>query len=296
MMDVEQEYIALRSGEPSTPCEFNFISPRSNKAISTQSIEQSAASKIASLELGEWYLFDDKSESDEKAARLKLIMNSPHAERLLFTNHNRRKAMQVDYGQMVSYMENETIKLLSFAKTSREAIRDHLQDILRTVNEQVKKERLATQEKERKALARKHRTARKSSRVADLSRQKIVSRLKKKRSIALRRKTLQKRTSAVKAVAQLHPDAWVKLPLMVGTLTPCKLVAVMPGGERYIFANRAGIKVAEYSARQLSNLLITENSEILDTGDEFDRVLSNIIIGLRHSKTQSFDTLSGEVA
>lgn len=112
----------------------------------------------------------------------------------------------------------------------------------------------------------------------------------------MRRKTLQKRTSAVKAVAQLHPDAWVKLLLMVGTLTPCKLVAVMPGGERYIFANRAGIKVAEYSARQLSNLLITENSEILDTGDEFDRVLSNIIIGLRHSKTQSFDTLSGEVA
>jgi|TARA_B100001964_G_C13691000_1_gene361771 hypothetical protein len=70
--------------------------------------------------------------------------------------------------------------------------------------------------------------------------------------------------------------------------------AVLPGNSKYIFANRAGIKLAEYTPSQLSNLIVTENSEILDTGTEFEDVLTNVVTGLRDNRTKSYEELSGE--
>ena len=45
---------------------------------------------------------------------------------------------------------------------------------------------------------------------------------------------------------------------------------------------------------QLSNLIVTENSEILDTGAEFEDVLSNVVTGLRDSRGKSYDELTGD--
>ena len=80
---------------------------------------------------------------------------------------------------------------------------------------------------------------------------------------------------------------------MEGTLTPCKLVAIIAAADKYIFANRAGIKVAEYTSGQLAQMIVTENSEILDTGAEFESVLSQVVTGLRADKNKSFDELTG---
>ena len=78
-----------------------------------------------------------------------------------------------------------------------------------------------------------------------------------------------------------------------GPLTPCKLVAIIPANKTYIFANRAGLKVAEYTASQLAHMIVTENSEILDTGAEFESALATVVTGLREDKNKSFDELTG---
>ena len=62
----------------------------------------------------------------------------------------------------------------------------------------------------------------------------------------------------------------------------------------YIFANRAGLKVAEYTASQLAHMIVTENSEILDTGAEFESVLATIVSGLREDKSKSYEELTGD--
>ena len=69
-----------------------------------------------------------------------------------------------------------------------------------------------------------------------LVQQTVLTALQKEQS----RKKLE---SANEAIGKLRPDAWVKLPLMEGTQTACKLVAVVSAADKYIFANRAGIKV-----------------------------------------------------
>ena len=40
-------------------------------------------------------------------------------------------------------------------------------------------------------------------------------------------------------------------------------------------------------------MIIAENSEILDTGSEFESVLASVITHLREGKSKSYDELSG---
>jgi hypothetical protein len=112
--------------------------------------------------------------------------------------------------------------------------------------------------------------------------------------MVLRNKAQHKLDMAPAAVESLKVDAWVKLPVMEGTLTPCRLAAYIPGNDKYIFVNRAGIKAAEYTKGQLAHLSVTEASEILDTGAEFDSVLASVVTGLREDKNKSYDELTGK--
>jgi hypothetical protein len=82
---------------------------------------------------------------------------------------------------------------------------------------------------------------------------------------------------------------------MEGTLTPCKLAAIIPSNDSYMFTNRSGLKVGDFKTSQLIHMLIAENSEILDTGAEFESVLASIVTGLREDKSKSYDQLSGEI-
>ncbi|MEX2326306.1 MAG: DUF1631 family protein, partial [Pseudomonadales bacterium] len=122
------------------------------------------------------------------------------------------------------------------------------------------------------------------------------ARVKQERAMVLRQKAARKLEAATEAVKALNIDAWVKLPIMEGTLTPCRLVAIIPASDKYIFANRGGIKVAEYTGGQLSHLIVTENSEILDTGAEFQSVLASIVTGLREDRGKSYEELTGDTA
>jgi hypothetical protein len=294
--DIQEEYDQINKGNPSEPCEFDLIELGENTDDKGLVMEDSRRKELESITTNDWFLFDDKRDSDEKVARLKVIVNSAQTGRMLLTNQNRRKAMKLNYGQVASYLADATIKPLSAKYDTCKLIGVHLSEVLQTVSDQNRKKKQLDDVEDQVKVTEEYIEDRKASQAENQQKQKQIIARKKKRSMALRRKAKQKLKMAQEAVEQLKPNAWVKLPLMVGTLTPAKLVAIIPGNEKYIFANRAGIKVAEYTASQLSNMLITENSEILDTGDEFEQVLSDVVIGLRLDKNKSFEELTGDVA
>jgi hypothetical protein len=294
--DIQEEFELIKEGTPSEPCEFELLELGENADDKGLVMADSLRKELESISTSDWFLFDDKKDSDEKVARLKVIVNSAQTGRMLLTNQNRRKAMQLNYGQVATYLTDGTIKPLIARHNTCELISVHLSHILQTVSDQNKKKKELEDTEEQQKVTEEYIEDRKANHAENQQRQKRIIARKKKRSMALRRKAKQKLELAQNAVEQLRPNAWVKLPLMVGTLTPAKLVAIIPGNEKYIFANRAGIKVAEYSASQLSNMLITENSEILDTGDEFEQVLSDVVVGLRLNKNKSFSELTGDVA
>ncbi len=294
LADVEEEYNALRRNTPSDPCDFELLETDQSLAQALQAATPEAVERIRKVQPGEWYLYDDKNEPDEKVARVKLILNWHETEQLLLTNHNRRKVIDMTYTEMINHLGSGVLKNLNLHSTTPDAIASHLTFVLKAVSDQNKKEKQIEELKRRRAESVSYQKRRKEDLVMELRRLQKRAKVKKQRALVLRHKAEKKQTLAKNMVSSLRQDAWVKLPVMEGTLTPCKLVAIIPGNDNYIFANRAGLKVAEYTGGQLAHMIVTENSEILDTGAEFESALATVVSGLREDKGKSYDELTGD--
>jgi hypothetical protein len=294
LADLEGEYEAIESGEPSDPCDFELLETDESMLASLQAATRDAIEEVKAIATGQWFLYDDPAEPDEKVARIKLILNWTETEQLLLTNHNRRKIVNLSYGEMVNFVESGVLRKLNPMQSAAETFKAHLFTVLRSVSDQNKKEKKIEVREERKAVSEEYSSQRKEELEHELQLIAEKAERKKQRAMVLRDKARKKQEVAEATVKALRQDAWVKLPIMEGTLTPCKLVAIIPATETYIFANRAGLKVADYTASQLAHMIVTENSEILDTGAEFESALATVVSGLREDKNKSYEELTGD--
>lgn len=292
LADLRSEHDAIRFGEPSEPCDFDPINVDQSKLTVSQSLDTAALADIEQLSSGQWYLYDDKRDPDEKVARIKLILNWQDTMRLIFTNHNRRKVMHMNYAEFALNLSEGTLKPLNPHSSTWDVIKQHLLTVVQGVQVQKRQEKSVTAEVDKKLVTKKYIDKRKREIIATFKQHRRTARLKQKRALLLREKAQQKVNIATTAIESLRIDAWLKLPVMEGTLTPCKLVAVIPATETYMFTNRKGLKVGQFTKGQLIHMLIAENSEILDTGAEFENVLSFIVSSLRDDKNKSFDELT----
>jgi hypothetical protein len=292
LADIEAEFEAILEGNPSVPCDFEPIETANLSGVDGD-IDPGLLQQVADTKAGGWYLYDDKREEDEKIARIKLIINHQASARLVFTNQNRRKVLTMTYTEFAARLSSGTVRSLAPDFHLGDFITRHLGFVVGTVKAQKARELKEKEARQRKEISRQF-LSRQQLRISDEMQQlKQRAAQKKKRALLLQQKAQKKLSAAKDAVDRLRPEAWVKLPLMEGTQTPCKLVGVVSAADKYIFANRAGIKVAEYTASQLSQMIVTENSEILDTGAEFEQVLANVVTGLRENREKSFDQLTG---
>jgi len=296
LADVEGEYEAIRSGSPSDPCDFELMAVDESMSESGRPLDEDILAQVEAFEPGQWFLYDDKRESDERIARIKLILNWSDTQRLLFTNQNRRKVLHMSYGELAERLSNKTVRTLTPKNAAHEIIKAHLFRILQSVGRQKKREKQVAETSERKVITQEYLSKRRAALDQAVEQHRKVAAAKEKRAKILRHKADQKLEAANAAVASLRMEAWVKLPIMEGTLTPCKLVAIIAASDKYIFANRAGIKVAEYTSSQLAHMIVTENSEILDTGAEFEGVLASVVSGLREDRNKSYEELTGNTA
>ncbi|MBL4680686.1 MAG: DUF1631 family protein [Pseudomonadales bacterium] len=289
MEDVVTEFEAIKNKQASPACDFDLLTLHESTPITKITLIE----RMSKLKNDQWFLFDDKTESDEKVARLKLILNWPETQKLLFTNHNRRKVLVMSYGEFSDYNAKNVISTITALPHIFESIRSTLANIIQLVRQQKNKVTKVQEKNQRIKINRNYIDTRKLAMETTLQKQQQRAKIKYQRALILRKKAKKKILLAQDAVSKLNVDAWVKLPLMEGVLTPCRLVAIVSAVNTYIFTNRAGIKVAEHTASQLSQMIVTENSEILDTGAEFENVLANVITGLREDKNKSYDELSG---
>ena len=89
------------------------------------------------------------------------------------------------------------------------------------------------------------------------------------------------RPEFIDKIKTLREGVWVELIDSQGQLLRCKLAAIVKPGERYIFVNRRGMKVAERSRMQLAMDLQEENLTVLNDSQVFDRALQAVIGNLR---------------
>ena len=85
-------------------------------------------------------------------------------------------------------------------------------------------------------------------------------------------------------VSALQAGSWIELHQEEGKKFRCRLAAIIRGIDKYIFVNRAGMKVAEFSRQDLAKALKSQQVNLLDDGLLFDRALESVIGDLRNKK------------
>lgn len=86
-------------------------------------------------------------------------------------------------------------------------------------------------------------------------------------------------------VDRLARGSWFEVVGADGVDFRCRLAAIIRPAGKYIFVNRAGIKVAERDRNSLAKALKNNELRILDDGMLFDRALENVIGDLRKSRS-----------
>ncbi|MBD8880509.1 DUF1631 domain-containing protein [Rhodanobacter sp. 7MK24] len=84
-----------------------------------------------------------------------------------------------------------------------------------------------------------------------------------------------------KQVEALQPGIWLEFQLPDEPMVRAKLSWVSPMSGRYLFVNRRGLKVADYSPQELAVLLASGHAQVLATNALFDRAMSAIVSRLR---------------
>ena len=82
-------------------------------------------------------------------------------------------------------------------------------------------------------------------------------------------------------VGQLTEGSWIELVGETGATRRCKLATIVQPGDRYVFVNRRGMKIAERSKMGLAVELKCGTLTLLDESQVFDRALQAVIGNLR---------------
>ncbi len=91
---------------------------------------------------------------------------------------------------------------------------------------------------------------------------------------------------AVERVNGLQVGNWVELKQGGGSMLRCRLAAIIRATGKYIFVNRAGVKVAENNRDGLLRAYMRGELIMLDEGRLFDRALESVIGNLRDMKAR----------
>lgn len=78
-------------------------------------------------------------------------------------------------------------------------------------------------------------------------------------------------------VQALQPGTWLEFSLPDEPMTRAKLSWISPMSGRYLFVNRRGLKVADYSPQELTTLLTDGQARVLAANALFDRAMSAIV-------------------
>jgi hypothetical protein len=85
----------------------------------------------------------------------------------------------------------------------------------------------------------------------------------------------------VEKINRLTEGSWVEVSQPDDSVLRCKLAAIVKPGDRYVFVNRRGMKVAEKTRMELARELQDERLVMLNDSQVFDRALQAVIGNLR---------------
>ena len=92
---------------------------------------------------------------------------------------------------------------------------------------------------------------------------------------------------SIERVDSLQVGNWVEFQQSGGKVLRCRLAAIIRATGKYIFVNRAGVKVTENNREGLLKAYMSGELSTLDEGRLFDRALESVIGNLRDMKSRN---------
>lgn len=89
-------------------------------------------------------------------------------------------------------------------------------------------------------------------------------------------------SAELQLVGELRPGTWLEFANRGETPERAKLSWISPMSGRYLFVNRRGLKVADYSPHELAHALAAGRVQVLDSSALFDRAMDAIVDRLSH--------------
>lgn len=303
---IEVHHLALLKGRPLATAACTLIPNDDPWSDATTTVSSDLLQRVATLELGTWFLFRD----GDSESRIKLVLKMDDTAQLLFLNRVGVKALQKTFDEFAYLLALDAVAPLPAVDHARLALRQLLVQLLqrgmqrqrvRTEEECREKEeqRRAAEEAQNrraakeKAIAEAAALAAAQEQAAAQARLEVEQRAREQEQ--LRRHAVQQELpgdadqrarNARQSALLLAVGSWVELRDEVGGAQRLKLAVKLPSSGKFIFVDREGVRRAELERDVFVTKLVEGSARMLDAGPQFEDSLARVVGSLRRDRNK----------
>ena len=237
-----------------------------SEKLSSREKNQNADRQILELaKPGRWFIIY----KDNTKINCKLSAYLEHSKSYLFVDNEGRKVEQLEENQLLELLESNEIKLIENESILERAYHQLVDEAMAAHVKKLKVER----EKLRQEIEKqqRERAEEKARRIAEeefrKQREKDIEEVKPK-------------------FASLTVGSWVEMELD-SKKVKCRLAAKISKQDKYIFADRYGVKIKELFLDELAAMYVDKQIDLTVENDIFNQALSSLIVRGRNLKSQS---------
>jgi hypothetical protein len=294
LAEIESDHIAVISGQELEYAAFDLIKTEEDESRGKPAVSRILLRKVTALEPGQWIIY----ETEDKRARVKLLLKLADVRQMLFTNRNGMKALDITFDELAYLMSSGVIKPLNHFDIFSTTFSAFYQGLIeahqrKMVEDEAAQHRAEEAETARQKALEEAEDAEKARHAEEQRRQEEEKqdRLGRAMTEAAKPENQQQVAEVTEIVERLNTGAWLKLPGPDSGLIEGKLAVRV--GKKLIFVSGTGTKMGDYTVEQLVTLLVTGEAEIADAGVEFEDTLAQVVSKLRVDRTKSYDDLTG---
>lgn len=250
---IQAVHLDLMKGAEFSRYDFEPISTDEGLLESNTAVSKSLLARVDKLSPGQWFVF---AEENKPVRHIKLTLKMSEVKQLLFTNRNGAKVLQVNFDEFAYLLTSETVKVLPRFDNIGLLLRTRLNELIkRKVGSDGKGSDGGSKIKKRAAGQLQQGSEQKIEAIVPASPDDINSEDQPARL-----------NKISKLVSQLEFGAIVSLEEPGNEPVTARLMVDDPSGDKFIFADKFGLDLGEYSKAQLGELVAAGQCQILSNG------------------------------
>lgn len=261
--EIQHYFLQAMTGTTITTKPFPDILPSSSEGSQRAMLNQHIEHDLSHIKEGDWFQFREDNKEYQKG---KLLYKNPKLNTLLITKYSGQKLADYSFDDFSVGLSAKSILPLKSHQLYALALNSTLQ---RLENHHQKH---LQAEKHREILEARKQAALKAEKEAQVLNQQAEN---------LPEISNKQRSTLQRQISQLNVGAWLQWQRTETQTVEMKLSVKLQNSDKYIFTDRLGQRIADYSLTQLVELMAQKQITILSQGENFESSLEKVVRGLR---------------